>query len=112
MAIKLIRILEDDLDGTDAVETISFGLDGQSYEIDLNSNHAKELRNTLSRYAAAGRKQTSSRRRNGAPGRPAVNKTGAIRQWARDQGLEVSSRGRIQTEILTRYESAHRQSPG
>lgn len=82
MAIKLIRILEDDLDGTEAAETMSFGLDGQSYEIDLNSNHAKELRNTLSRYAVAGRKQTSTRRRTGAHVRPAVNNTGAIRQWA------------------------------
>ena len=111
MAIKLITILEDDLDGTDAAETISFGLDGQSYEIDLNSNHAEELRNTLSRYTAAGRKQTSARRRTGLQVRPAVNKTGAVRQWAKEQGLEVSARGRIQAEILTKYENAHRQ-PG
>jgi hypothetical protein len=108
---KLIRILEDDLDGTEASETITFGLDGQSYEIDLNSSHAEELRNILSRYAAAGRKEASTGRRTSHPVRPAVNKTGAIRQWAREQGLEVSARGRIQAEILTKYESAHRQ-PG
>ena len=109
MAIKLIRILEDDLDGSDAAETITFGLDGQYYEIDLNINHAEELRNILSRYITAGRKDTSK----GRPTRPPVRRTPvknvAIRKWAREQGLDVSARGRIQAEILSRYEKAHQQ---
>jgi hypothetical protein len=56
VAIKLIRILEDDLDGTDASETLTFSLDGLHYEIDLNTEHAQELRTILAHYIVAGRK--------------------------------------------------------
>ncbi|MDP9696140.1 UNVERIFIED_ORG: hypothetical protein J2X79_003719 [Arthrobacter globiformis] len=36
MAQKRVVILEDDLDGSEASETMKFGLDGREYEIDLN----------------------------------------------------------------------------
>jgi Lsr2 len=53
-------LLVDDIDGSDADETIKFGLDGTHYEIDLNSDHAEELRGQLSRYVKAARKVTGS----------------------------------------------------
>jgi hypothetical protein len=63
MAQKVHVILEDDLDGSEASETIRFGLDGSQYEIDLNNDNAKEFRKTLERYASAGRRIKQSRQR-------------------------------------------------
>lgn len=108
MAQKTVVILSDDLDGTEANETITFGLDGSEYEIDLNEAHASELRSALERFANAGR------RISGGRGRPAGRKAGgsgvdtkAVRMWALDNGLKVNTRGRIQQEILEKYQAAH-----
>ena len=60
MAQKVNVLLVDDIDGSDADETIQFGLDGTHYEIDLNSDHAQELRGQLQRYVKAARKVTGS----------------------------------------------------
>ena len=54
MAQKVNVILVDDIDGSDAAETVSFGLDGTQYEIDLNSGHAQELREQLDLYVEEG----------------------------------------------------------
>jgi hypothetical protein len=87
MAQKTVVILSDDLDGSEASETITFGLDGSEYEIDLNEAHANELRSALARFANAGRKISGRR------GRPAGRKVGVsgvdtktIRMWALDNG--------------------------
>ena len=40
MAQKVNVILIDDIDGSEATETVSFGLDGTQYEMDLNLQHA------------------------------------------------------------------------
>lgn len=108
MAQKTVVILSDDLDGSEANETITFGLDGSEYEIDLNEAHAGELRSALERFANAGR------RISGGRGRPAGRKVGgsgvdtkAVRMWALDNGLKVNTRGRIQQEILEKYKAAH-----
>jgi hypothetical protein len=58
MAQKVNVILVDDIDGADAVETVSFGLDGTQYEIDLNSGHAEGLRGQLDLYVKKARKVT------------------------------------------------------
>ena len=44
MAQRVNIVLEDDLDGTDADETVTFALDGVGYEIDLSSANAATLR--------------------------------------------------------------------
>ena len=62
MAQKVHIVLEDDLDGSDATQTVSFGLDGTSYEIDLNDKNANALRDALAKYVGHGRKVTGSRR--------------------------------------------------
>ncbi|MBX7443369.1 MULTISPECIES: Lsr2 family protein [unclassified Arthrobacter] len=63
MVTRIISILEDDLDGSEAAETVRFSLDGRSYEIDLNSAHARQFRASLLRYIRAGRKVSSKGRR-------------------------------------------------
>lgn len=106
MAIKTITILEDDLDGTEAEETITFTLDGTAYEIDLNAAHAEELRTAIAPYAKAGRKTKDSRhsaKRTVASSHQAA--TAEVRAWAQSEGLPVSARGRIQADILDKYKA-------
>ncbi|MDT7706422.1 MAG: hypothetical protein QOG20_2029, partial [Pseudonocardiales bacterium] len=102
--------LVDDLDGGAAAESIAFGLDGKTYEIDLSETHAAELRDALAPFVSAAR-------RGGAANAPATRQktvsrssrsreeTAAIREWANANGHEVSSRGRIPSSVLEAYEN-------
>ena len=108
MAKKVKTILIDDIDGSDAVETITFGLDNVNYEIDLNETHAKELRDSLERWADAGRK-VSGRRRRGTG--PAVNNevrelNRRVRAWASEKGIPVNDRGRVPQKLIDQYRAA------
>ncbi len=113
MAQKTIVQLTDDLDGSEAVETITFALDGVSYEIDLNQKNASKLRKALEPFAGAGRRQ---RRGTGTgPTRRGVALRGTgdgpspvlVRSWAESQGIEVAARGRVPAEIIEKYRAAH-----
>ncbi len=109
MAQEVIITLSDDLDGSAAEETITFALDGAAYEIDLNAKNAAALRKALDKYVGAARKPANVARR--ATGRrPAARASDvdpkAVRLWARDQGLEISSRGRIPAELIESYRAA------
>ena len=110
MAQKVNIILVDDIDGSDATETVSFGLDGTTYEIDLNEGNAAALREALGGYVGHARKVTGGARRprrsSGAPAGGASN-TRAVREWAKSQGMEVSERGRISAEVQKAYDAAH-----
>ncbi|MDQ1374778.1 MAG: hypothetical protein QOJ09_2116 [Actinomycetota bacterium] len=113
MAQKVTVSLIDDLDGDRAEETVEFGLDGKTYEIDLSSSNADKLRDALSGYVAAARK-AGRRRSGGAPGAAPVRRAGvdreqnqAIREWARKRGMKVSDRGRIPAEVLDAYHQEH-----
>lgn len=111
MAQKVLVSLVDDLDGSEAEETVEFGLDGVSYEIDLSSENAEELRDALAQYVeharrAGGRKRAGTRGAAKAPGRSAAvdrEQNQAIRAWARKNGYEVSDRGRIPSEVVEAY---------
>ena len=70
MAQKVQVTLVDDLDGSEAEETVSFSLDGAAYEIDLSEQNASELRSAFDRYVEAARRAGGSRR-NGAARRTA-----------------------------------------
>jgi len=108
MAQKVNIILVDDLDGGSADENVKFGLDGANYEIDLSAANAAELRTSLERFIDAGRKASggrTARAKMPAPGRN--NDSAQIRQWARDNGYTVNSRGRIQAEIQEAYQKAN-----
>lgn len=108
MAQRVQIILEDDLEGGPADETVQFGLDGGQYELDLSAANAKKLREALRPYAAAGRqaqgKSTRTTRiRSSTGGTP---ETAKIRAWARGNGHQVSDRGRIHKSVKDAYYAA------
>src|SRR3954451_4510716 len=102
MAQRTEVILDDDLDGGPATQTIPFGLDGQSYELDLNDKNAAALRAALERYVAAARKVGGERagsraraRTRGSDARGTAPDPKAVRMWAASHKIKVSPRGRI-----------------
>ena len=116
MARKVQVILSDDLDeNLPADETVSFSLDGTSYEIDLSEKNAAEMRDAFSRYVQAARKvgrgsgraSGAGRSRATGGGRMDREQAGAIRDWARKNGHAVSDRGRIPGTVVEAYEAAH-----
>ena len=114
MARKVQVILSDDLDeNVSADETVSFALDGTTYEIDLSDKNATEMREVFSRYVQAARKVGRGGRASGGGrsratgGRMDREQAGAIRDWARKNGHQVSDRGRIPASVVEAYEAAH-----
>jgi len=105
MAQRVQVVLEDDLDGGDAAETVVFGLDGAEYEIDLSAKNAAKLRDAFAVYVASGRR-TGGRRKRAAVAPAAVSDAAAIRAWAADNGVEVSAKGRIPESVREQYEKA------
>ncbi|UUU32796.1 Lsr2 family protein [Streptomyces sp. CA-210063] len=104
MAQRVVVTLSDDIDGSEAAETIAFGLDGKSYEIDLNEANAKQLRKALAPYVEAGRKRSKSgkayKQTQIAPD-PA-----AVRAWAQANKMEVPARGRIPKKVYEAFAEA------
>lgn len=108
MARKQIVITEDDLDGGPATHTVQFSIDGQCYEIDLNTRNADALRLALDPYVRHGRKAAGRTNTRGTRGtRNLADYLTDVRAWARDQGHDVSSRGRVPAAILDAYATAH-----
>ena len=109
MAQRVEYKLVDDVDGTTAVETVSFSLDGVSYEIDLTAANAKKLRNDLATWVGHARRSggRKSSRKAGAAAGPRRGDLSAVRDWARKNGHQVSDRGRISAGILAAYDKAH-----
>ncbi|MEV5988434.1 Lsr2 family protein [Streptomyces sp. NPDC052051] len=110
MAQKVQVLLVDDLDGGEADETVTFALDGKTYEIDLTTANADKLRGLLDPYVKGGRR-TGGR---GAGGRGkaratsgASQDTAQIRAWAKENGYEVNDRGRVPATIREAYEKAN-----
>ena len=111
MAQKVTVTLVDDLDGGTAEDTVEFGIDGVSYEIDLSTSNAAKLRDSLADYVSHARKAGGRRkaagpaRRASSGGRASVDReqNAAIREWARKNGFNVSDRGRIPAEVLDAY---------
>jgi hypothetical protein len=109
MAQRVEVVLIDDIDGGDAEETVTFALDGVTYEIDLSDKNAKKLRDDLANWTGharrAGAAKAPSRRRSaGSAKRTDLT---AVREWARANGHAVSDRGRISAEIQSAYDKAH-----
>jgi hypothetical protein len=105
MAQRVQIVLEDDLDGGTADETVAFSLDGAEYEIDLSSRNANGLREALAPWLGHARK-VGGRRRRGTK-TPPSSSTSDIRAWAQANGHDVSSRGRVSAEVREAYEKAH-----
>jgi hypothetical protein len=112
MAQRVQVLLVDDIDGGNAAETVSFALDGVSYEIDLSEANAQKLRDDLASWVgharrAGGRRSTGRRASNGGAARAGRGDLAAVREWARKHGHKVSDRGRISAEVQDAYDKAH-----
>jgi hypothetical protein len=114
-------VLVDDLDGSEGAETVKFGLDGKQYEIDLSTDHAASLRNLLATYIARAREVEEEdeaprplfSRPVPVPSQPRQgyapidrDQAAVIRSWARDNGHDVSDRGRIPARVVELYNSS------
>ena len=113
MAQRVNVVLVDDLDGSEAVETVNFGLDGANYEIDLSADNATKLREALALYVGHGRRTGGRRKGSGQAGSQAGSKSGAagpsaseIRAWARENGFDVPERGRVSGEVREAFLAA------
>ncbi|WP_415948188.1 histone-like nucleoid-structuring protein Lsr2 [Streptomyces sp. KLOTTS4A1] len=110
MAQKVQVLLVDDLDGGEADETVTFALDGKTYEIDLTTANADKLRDALAPFVQGGRRtggRASGGRGKGRAAAGAGEDTAAIRAWAKANGYEVKPRGRVPQEIREAYQKAN-----
>ncbi|MER0244527.1 Lsr2 family protein [Streptomyces sp. 796.1] len=110
MAQKVQVLLVDDLDGGEADETVTFALDGKTYEIDLTTANADKLRSALEPYTKSGRR-TGGRAAGGRgrvrTGASSSQDTAKIRAWAKENGYEVNDRGRVPATVREAYEKAN-----
>ncbi len=106
MAQKVQVVLVDDIDGSTASETVSFSLDGSSYEVDLNEKNASALRDALAPWISAGRRTASRKASARKSARAAGGDAAAIRAWAKANGVEVPERGRIPAQVREAYDAA------
>jgi hypothetical protein len=122
MAQKVQVILVDDVDGGEAKETVSFALDGVSYEIDVSEANAGKLRDALAPWVGHARRLGGrsgggggTRARSGGGGSGGSGRSRGnskhdlsdVRSWARENGFQVSDRGRVSSEVIAAYEKAH-----
>lgn len=106
MAQKISIQLIDDIDGSEASESVQFSIDGDNYVIDLSEKNARALRDALAPYVGHAQKDTrgrSSRARSSRSG----NTASIIRAWARENGYDVPDRGRVSADIKAAYDAAH-----
>ncbi len=98
-------VLIDDVDGSDAEETVYFAVGRQFYEIDLNAEHAKALREDLDKWTAHARKVRDLPVRISKGPRPTGRTSDAatIRAWAATKGISMGPRGRIPATIREQY---------
>jgi hypothetical protein len=106
--VTTVRLV-DDLDGTEADESISFAFDGVALEIDLSNDNAEKLRGIFAPYIDIAAARHGDGRRARRPQRLSTGSTapregaGPIREWAAANGFTVSARGRISTEVMEAY---------
>lgn len=112
MAQKVKIILEDDLTGGPAEETIQFGLDGKNYEMDLSIENAARLREAVRPFAEKARRVQADKRAKTrrATASQRNGETAQIRAWAQENGYSVSARGRVHQHIKDAYYAAQKAS--
>ena len=113
MAQRTVISMTDDIDGSEASETVLFGLDGATYEIDLNEAHAEDIREILAPYVTAARRVGASgggrsvRASSSRPSGAGDVDPKAVRAWAEANGVEVNARGRLKAEVVEQYKAAN-----
>ena len=101
------ELLVDDLDGSTADRTVLFMWDGTSYEIELSKKNAVAFEKAMRPYVDAARRTRGTRSRRGSGSRSGKRDLTAIREWAANNGFDVSARGRIASNVIEAYESAN-----
>jgi hypothetical protein len=106
--VQVILVCDVHGDDTPGTETISFAVDGSSYELDVCDQHAREMRDGFARYVgvarrASGRSSASSGGRRRTRRSRGTGEAAAVREWARSQGLPVPERGRIPADLAAKY---------
>jgi hypothetical protein len=112
MATKMTVMLEDDLDGGPADETLRFRVDGSEYEIDLSKKNARAFRKQLEPFVEHARKAGTGQRRRSRRTSASRGRSSDIRAWAKDKGIPLSARGRIPASVAEQYEAATRGGVG
>jgi hypothetical protein len=112
LAQKVQALFIDDIDGGAAEGTVRFALDGTDYDIDLNAEHAHQLRDALAAYIRAPRRVSGGARRparGGRSGSASGPNTTEVRDWAKAQGIEVKDRGRVPADVVVKLKAATTQ---
>jgi hypothetical protein len=110
VAQKTIVKTYDDLDGSEIDaegKSITFSIEGSTYEIDLSSKNVAKMRETFAVYTEKARKVSARGGRGSTKAEPAPLDTRAVRAWAEEQGMEVSARGRLSSDLIEQYRAAH-----
>lgn len=107
MAQRVHVILEDDIDGSEASETIQFSLDGVSYEIDLSDENAAKMRDSFASWVGHARRVGGRRQQGKAAASSSRSDLNEIRAWGRANGYQVSDRGRVSADVMKAYDAAH-----
>lgn len=104
--VQSVRVLFiDDVDGSEAEETVSFALDGVSYEIDVSAENAEALRESIAPWIGHARRVGGR-----SKAKPNLD-LNDVRAWARENGFTVSDRGRLASEVLEAYQSRTKEAP-
>ncbi len=108
MAQKITLI--DDIDGTYIAEgeggTFVYSVGGVTYAIDLTAEHTAQFESVLAPYIAKSRKVPTAASTGHRRAKDSSSDVAAIRQWARENGVPVSERGRIAATVRAAYEAA------
>lgn len=103
---EIVVTLTDDVDGSSkGIETVSFAVEGVSYEIDLGPKNVKALRADFEKWASHARKAkraTAPKAKRSAAAK-APSEAAAIRIWAAEQNIPVPARGRIPAAVVEQY---------
>lgn len=115
-----VTTMVDDINGKSGAETHTFSVDDERYSVDLTDANFKEFISSIQPYIDAGRQMTGTvhpiRRRRAIKQGSVIRESSseqlsAIRDWARQNGYEVSNRGRVAAEIRDAFDAAHKKAP-
>lgn len=116
MAKTTVEVLIDDLDGSEAAETVLLGWNGDWRELDLSKRNLASLSRTLDKYWNVGRPvrgESRARARHDRPRKASTSRSAVakrdpklIRAWAMEHGIAVPGGGRIPVDVERRYNEA------
>lgn len=115
MATRTVITLVDDLDGKELESggrIIAFSFDGIDYQIDLGAKNVERFANAIEPFVGAatrvgGRKNRAKSRLVSSSSVAEAPSALTLREWARENGYEVSDRGRIPAVVLEAWEQTN-----